>query len=129
MVAGRVNLDINGSSMCVQRQLMHTQALIHAWENADAYQDLLESIQAAVFFGVPHGGADTAYWADVPIRILNYALVGYDINNSYLDALRRDSTVWRDISRSFVKRATPLKIRTFYETRKVQNVLVSAKQQ
>ncbi|KAI9842016.1 MAG: hypothetical protein M1837_007512 [Sclerophora amabilis] len=99
-------------------------AMIIAWENSDTYGDLLKSVRGSVFFGVPHCGADLAYWANLPAKLLKYGLFEYGVNNAYLDALKTNSPTWRDISKQFVKRAAPLKIRTFYETEKFFNLLI-----
>ncbi|KAI9888001.1 MAG: hypothetical protein M1823_000122 [Watsoniomyces obsoletus] len=99
--------------------LVMKKALILAWENPNKYKDLSESVKAAVFFGVPHRGADIAYWASLSVTLVNAVAMGSAINKAYLDALQRNSTVWCDISHSFVQRVPSLKIRTFYETRKV----------
>ena len=45
-------------------------------------------------------------------------------NIRYVDALKRNSQIWRDISKQFVKRTVQLEIRTFYETEKLDNMLV-----
>jgi hypothetical protein len=100
--------------------------MILAWEKEDEYGDLLRSIQGCVFLGVPHRGADLAYWADFPAKLLRYGLVGFGGNTAYLDALRKDSQTLRDISEQFVKRVASIKIRTFYETEKLGNMLVCA---
>lgn len=101
------------------------QVMILGWENSDEYGDLLKNVRGAVFFGVPHRGADIAYWANLPTKLLEYGLLGYGGNTAYLDALKTNSQTWRDISKQFVKRAAPLKIRTFYETERLGNLLVN----
>jgi len=74
---------------------------------------------------VPHRGADIAYWAGLPANLLDRALVGFGGNTSFLNALKRASPTWRDISIQFVERAAPpLKIRTFFETERLGNILV-----
>jgi hypothetical protein len=73
---------------------------------------------------VPHRGANIAYWADFPAKLLKYGLAGYGGNTVYLEALKRNSQTLRDISEKFIKPAAALKIRTFYETEKLGNILV-----
>ena len=85
-------------------------------------------VRASVFFGVPHRGADIAYWANFPATLLKTASLGFGGNTGYLEALKSNSHVWHDISKQFVKRAISLKIRTFYETEKVGNILVRMRQ-
>ena len=101
------------------------QAMVLAWQNADEYGDLLKSVYGCVFLGVPHRGADLAYWANLPAKLLEYGLAGYGGNPAFLGALKRNSDTWRDISKQFVQRAAPLKIRTFFETQRFHNLLVS----
>ena len=40
------------------------KAMITANDREDAWGHLLKHMKAVVFFGVPHRGADVAYWAD-----------------------------------------------------------------
>ena len=94
------------------------------WEKADEYGDLLKSVRGSVFLGIPHRGADVAYWANFPAKLLKYGLGGYGGNTAFPNASEKDSQTLRDISEQFVKRAAPLKIRTFYETEKLGNLLV-----
>jgi hypothetical protein len=101
--------------------------MILAWERDDMYGDLLEKIRGAVFFGVPHRGADLAFWADFPAKVLKHTSVGFAGNTRFLDALKRDSYERSEISSSFVRRGADLNIRTFYETEKIGNILVSYK--
>jgi hypothetical protein len=103
--------------------------MILAWEKADEYGDLLKSIRGSVFLGVPHRGADIAYWASFPAKLLKYGLIGYWGNTAFLKALEKDSQTLRDISEQFVKRAPQLRIRTFYETEKLGNLLVREQSQ
>ena len=104
--------------------LIVKKAMIIAWENADEYGDMLKSVRASVFFAVPHRGADIAFWANFPATLIRYGSIGFAGNTAYLEALKTSSHTWRDISKQFVKRAAPLKIRTFFETERTQNVLV-----
>jgi hypothetical protein len=95
-----------------------------AWNDPDVYGALLEKVYGVVFFGVPHRGANIAYWAGLPARLLNYALIGLGGNRSFLNALQKNSLEWRTISRDFVKRVSALSsIRTFFETQKLGNIL------
>ena len=102
------------------------QAMNTAWNNPVTYGPLLEKIYGLVFFGVPHRGADLAYWAGLPASLLDHALVGFGGNRSFLKALERNSDEWRSISRDFTQRGAGLSsIRTFFETERLGNIWVS----
>ena len=88
------------------------------------YGDVLRSVRASVFFGVPHRGADIAYWANSAAKFVNFAHLGLGVNTNFVAALQRRSEVFTDISRQFVERATPLIISTFYETNRLDGMLV-----
>jgi hypothetical protein len=74
-----------------------------AWNDPDVYGASLKKVYRVVFFGVPHRGADIAYWVGLPARLLDYALIGLGGNRSFLNALQKNSSEWRTISRDFVK--------------------------
>jgi hypothetical protein len=99
--------------------------MVLAWERERLFGDILKSIGGVLFFGVPHRGSDVAFWADFPVKITKYASIGFRGNDKFLDALKRDSKDWRELSESFVERGADLRIRTFYETEKIGNLLVS----
>lgn len=86
---------------------------------------MLSRIKALVFFGTPHRGSDAAYWASFVATLLKYGQLGFGTNSTYIAALQRNSQTFADISEQFIERAVELKIRTFYETEKMFNVLVS----
>lgn len=98
--------------------------MILAWEKSSFYGALLESIRGIVFLGVPHRGADIAYWASLPANIIKYGSLGFRGSTDFLKSLERNSECWRIISKQFVERGESLKIRTFFETRKMGNTLV-----
>lgn len=100
------------------------QVMILAKQNDDRYGELLEKISGCVFFGVPHRGANIAYWANIPAQIITSLSLGFVGNVQFLESLRRDSDVWRSISNEFIQRAKRLHIRTFYETKKIGNQMV-----
>lgn len=96
-----------------------------AWNNLSLYGPMLEKIYGIVFFGVPHRGADLAYWAGLPASLLDHGLLGFGGNRAFLKVLERNSGEWRTISRDFVQRAAQVSvIRTFYETERLGNLLV-----
>jgi hypothetical protein len=98
------------------------KTMVLAWENSERYGDLLNSVFACVFFGVPHRGSDIADWASLPANVLSSLNAG---NPIFLSALKRDSAELGDISDQWVQRAAGLKrIMTFYEKERLHGVLV-----
>jgi len=87
------------------------------------YGDLLRSVRGCVFFGVPHRGADTAYWANFGTNVIKAALF-VRVHANFIAALRQNSKAFADISQQFVERGASLRIRTFYETEMLDNQLV-----
>lgn len=106
------------------KQANDVQALIIAHERSSHYGLLLNSVKALVFFGMPHRGSDLAYWSTLAAKLLNTVQVGRGTNQSFVEALQRNSKTFTDISQSFIDRAAPLKVRTFYETEKLYGSLV-----
>ena len=95
------------------------KALIIANERSSQYGSLLNSVTAMVLFGVPHRGADTAYWANV----LNASRLG--ANPNFVKPVQKNSRAFADISQQFIERAAHLKkIYTFYELELLYNTLV-----
>lgn len=105
--------------------LVVKQAMIQAWTRNEYYDDILENVKGCLFLGVPHRGADLAYWARLPAQILPYISLGFRGNSKFLESLSSKSADWMRISRDFVHRAISLQIRTFYETDRLGNVIVS----
>jgi hypothetical protein len=77
-----------------------------------------------VFFGVPHGGSDIAYWGNFAANLLKITQLGFGTNTSFVEALKRNSATFADISQQFSECGANLRIRTFYETEKLWNQLV-----
>ena len=102
----------------------HIQARIIAHERSSVYGTLLENVKAVVFFGVPHHGSDFPYGSTLAANLLQTVQLGLRTNKPFAEAFRRNSLTFTDISQSFIKRTTPLKIRTFYETEKLDENLV-----
>jgi len=98
------------------------KALILAHERLNRFKDLLDSICASVFFGVPHRGSDTANLGTF-VANLSKALPGYT-NTRFISALKKGSPILEEISRQFIERGASLQIRTFYETEVYYNQLV-----
>ena len=99
--------------------------MILAHERSGSYGDLLGCVKALVFFGVPHRGADLAYWATFASTILQITQLGFATNTNFVIALQKNSPAFAQISEQFIERGAKLKIRTFYETEKLYNRLVS----
>jgi hypothetical protein len=98
--------------------------LILAHDRSDYYGDLLNCVKAVVFFGVPHRGADLAYWATFASKILQITQPGFATNSNFVKALQKNSPAFGQISEGFIERGDKLKIRTFYETELLYNQLV-----
>jgi hypothetical protein len=77
-----------------------------------------------VFFGVPHRGADIAYWGNFAANLLKITQLGFGTNTRFVEALKRNSAIFAEISQQFIERGDHLPIRTFYETEKLLNQLV-----
>ncbi len=103
------------------------KALILAHERASdpAFKDILINTKAIAFLGVPHGGSDSAWWANFAANALKAATIGLTTNNALVADLRKDSSALSTISKQFVDRGRDLAIYTFYERLKLKNVLVS----
>ena len=99
--------------------------MIIAHEKSSYYGYLLSCVKAAVFFGVPHRGADLAYWAAFLSNILKTVLLGFATRTTFVEALKRNSSTFADISQQFVERSAKLEIVTFFETKKLRGQLVS----
>src|SRR5271163_2306199 len=100
--------------------------MILAHERLKYYGDLLQCVRAVVFLGVPHCGSDAAYWATFAARILQFGQLGLGTNPAYVKALQRNSPTFANISTQFVERAESLLIRTFFETERMGNQVVSS---
>jgi hypothetical protein len=99
--------------------------IIKAHQRLRIYGSMLSRIKVLVFFGTPHRGSDVAYWASFVTTLLKYGQLGFGTNSTYIAALQRNSQTFKDISEQFTEQAVELKIRTFYETEKMFNQLVS----
>jgi hypothetical protein len=100
--------------------------MILANERSKHYGDLLQHVRAVVFLGVPHRGSDIAYWATFAANILQFGQLASRTNPAYVKALQRNSPTFASISTQFVDRAERLLIRTFYETERMGNQVVSS---
>jgi len=97
-----------------------------AWNDHEFYKDILEKAKGCLFLGVPHHGAGIANWADHGLQILKAISVGFVGNNNNVRFLKTNSKGWVKISDQFVQRGKGLAFRSFYETQKTGNLIVSA---
>jgi hypothetical protein len=91
------------------------QALIIAYEAKDFYEDILNSTKGIVFMGTPHPGSELVPWSLMFTNLINIAGFGQVIRKDLLKNLDKDCAILDEISRQFMHRATPLKIRSFIE--------------
>jgi len=103
------------------------KALILAHERSSdpSFKDILEHTKALVFLGVPHRGADAAWWADTAASFLKAASLNTATSSTIISDLKKNSPTLMSISKQFVDRSKDLKIYTFYERETIGGVLVS----
>ena len=99
-----------------------------AHERSSRYDQLLDAIDAVVFMGTPHRGAEIAYWGKVFGNMANIPLLG-SIRTNILSDLAPKSATLGDICYQFVERGKKLEIFSLYERRKISglNCLVRTK--
>jgi triacylglycerol esterase/lipase EstA (alpha/beta hydrolase family) len=102
------------------------RALILAHERSSDthYRTILDNTRAIAFLGVPHRGADAAWWATFAANSLKGATLGMTTNTALVKDLQKASPKLATISKQFVDRGKSLKIYTFYETRKLSGIVV-----
>jgi triacylglycerol esterase/lipase EstA (alpha/beta hydrolase family) len=102
------------------------RALILAHERSSDihYRSLLDNTKAIAFLGVPHRGADAAWWATFAANSLKGATLGMTTHTALVKDLEKASPTLATISKQFVDRGKSLKIYTFYETRKLSGIVV-----
>lgn len=102
------------------------KALIIAHErdsNLD-FKGILFNTRGIAFLGVPHRGSDIAWWASFAAKLLRNASVGTSTNVALLSDLEKGSATLANISNQFVDRARNMIIYTFYETEKLNKIMV-----
>lgn len=73
-----------------------------------------------MFLGVPHKGADNAWWKNVPGSLVKITTIGFKGNTNFIQSISRSSHIWRDIAMDFVPRTSDLvATHSFFETRTV----------
>ena len=98
--------------------------MIIAHEQDNRHGEMLKKIRAAIFFGVPHCGADAARLANFVATLLQVGQLGLRTNRAYVKALQRNSETLSTISEEFTPRGAILHIRTFFETEKIAGQIV-----
>jgi len=86
---------------------------------------VLQKARACLFLGVPHRGSGLADWAKLSTDVVRWLSLGLAGNVNFVSILKKSSKDWVWLSDSFVERAESLFIRSFYETKKYGNVIVS----
>ena len=76
-------------------------------------------VKAVIFMGTPHRGADVASWANLAARAFRALHMNTATNTSLLSDLEGNSETLKQISQQFVERGSTIKMKTFYETRKL----------
>ena len=102
------------------------KALILAHERSSDihYRTILDNTKAIAFLGVPHRGADAAWWATFAANSLKGATLGMTTHTDLVKDLQKASPTLATTSKQFVDRGKSLKIYTFYETRKLSGIVV-----
>lgn len=102
------------------------QAMNLANERSKLWRDIVDNVFSIVFFAVPHRGADLASLATAAASLYSVATLGFAGNKKFVEALKRNSLEFRQISNAFIEPASKVRIiRSFYETTKIANHLVS----
>jgi hypothetical protein len=102
------------------------KALILAHERSSDthYRNILDNTKAIAFLGVPHRGADAAWWFGFAASSLKGVTLGVSTHTALVKDLQKASPTLATISKQFVNRGKSLKIYTFYETRKLSGIVV-----
>ncbi len=82
-------------------------------------------VKGCLFLGVPHRGSSLANWATAPVQFLQRLSLGFSGSSNFVNILRSNSKDWVKLSDNFVERAGTLAIRSFFETEKYGNLMVS----
>ncbi len=73
---------------------------------------------------MPHQGSDSARWTSFAANLLKSASIGISAKTVFVSKLVKGSTTLANISNEFVDRARDMIIYTFYETIKLNGVMV-----
>jgi hypothetical protein len=88
------------------------------------YRNILDNTKGIAFLGVPHRGADAAWWFSFAASSLKGATLGMSTHTALVKDLQKASHTLATISKQFVNEGKSLKIYTFYETRKLSGIVV-----
>ena len=98
--------------------------LAHECDSNLGYKDILENTKAIAFLGVPHKGSDIAWWGTFAANLLKGASIGTSTNTTLISDLKRGSPTLAQISKQSVNRIQNMILYTFYETQKLNGVMV-----
>jgi hypothetical protein len=98
--------------------IVFKKALIIAHERSSRYHDFSMSVTGVMFMGVPHRGADLAFWSNALGRIANIPLLG-GLRTDLLNDLTPKSILLRDVCDQFIERGKNLQIFSFYERKRI----------
>lgn len=101
-----------------------TLIIAHERDSNLDFKDILVNTRGIAFLGVPHRGSDIAWWANFAAKLLRNASVGTSTNVAILSDLEKGSATLANISNQFVDRARNMIIYSFYETEKLNKVVV-----
>ena len=89
------------------------------------HNELHKTIKAAIFFSVPHKGSLTAYLGTIVANAAHVTSLGFRGNARFTRDLRPQSSELEDLSDAFDYHSRGLILRTFYETERTGNSVVS----
>lgn len=100
--------------------------MIAAHERMSIYGGLRDKAKAFIFLGVPHRGADSAFWLEFVVGLSKITHVRFKGNDKFVKALGKNSSTFAVISNQSVERlqSDSISIRTFYESEKMGNLTV-----
>lgn len=101
-----------------------TLIIAHERDSNLDFKDILVNTRGIAFLGVPHRGSDIAWWANFAAKLLRNASLGTSTNVAILSDLEKGSATLATISNQFVDRARNMIIYSFYETEKLNKVVV-----
>lgn len=88
------------------------------------YTDIFASTKAVAFLGVPHEGSDSTRWVDFAKNLLKSSTIDASPKIAIASDLEKSSTDLAIIAQEFVEKVPDMIIYTFYETDRVNGVLV-----
>ena len=101
--------------------------LAHERSSVSEFNDILTNTKAIAFLAVPHKGSGTAWWGNFAANVLKGASIGLSTNSALVADLKKNSSALTDIQKQNIERIKHLNIYTFYETLRLQGVLVGTR--